>query len=1253
MYKPEMECGGKCPLDSAFLDCLLDTFPGDLEFQQILGDIDDKLKDNALCMEQCLQDIRLEANEMCTGEVLQNTTDCLQWFNNYTIRSLKQPETPNSEVIEFLRTLQHFLKSTENQEDLILQFLLDLSSHCGISFPSSNGSSFQCTSQTSLHAIEDESSMDVQTAWDEVRLHMRRYLVGKLQCNSDAGNNDSKIQMKIQCLKKLLFLYPESDVLLKYQNIQRNLMVDLLHNYSKRNIDMVLRVYQDAIPNVYSMIKDDLFILSHVIDSPLIIKFINETYFDAVTEEMKTFFEILCETNTEENALHLVKPNKRKHTERVYAFDTTAEGHSRKATDLYLFLHQLKSLSNYIKLFTWLEERVEEASSEILFLSCSTEIKGNIQGILKTDCGEDKGAQAKVNETYVLDESSLLMKETPAFKFGWRNSLKALSHSLLHCMPIEVEDFSIQNLQRGNQEHSSTGGSMISLVSIYKSYDSYGPISEKEKPKKVAKVCFDITEEFDSLLSLALACKDNSLQEIRTCFVEAFCKVTTLVLTRLEEWSKQIPSKAPLKNWFTVLSSAIHVLHHFTYYNEQMSKRPLFIACVQRYQEFISNLQFQVTNYCINVCATSIFQDAESHHWDDNKAFYEGERCSFSIQMWQYFCCGLRHDLWTVLPPKVSQEILTEVLEKSLALLAFRYSQAHPNYKRATQIRIDVTSILLCVENFLWSVCSSVQELTKPSQDSKDMILKIHNHCNSLLIVLAVLTAPLESLHEAFKNGFRESPSNSSEPALVDQLHWLIYIKPDLFPSLVKTPSAGEMAVRGQLKLLLSQPCCNWNLLLETLLHQDCLVAETLLSCSITEMLESEDDMLISEKNNCTDPSLTEVILTVFSYCTLSPKSFTTVLEKYMDQERLWDFLCNLPAYSCREPVPKVIRYLKKILMKSVKGVVKQITSVIHSGELMDNPGSCLHKNNVTESLLKALPEKWNFIPRERKLKKSQESFTRLVAEAVLLVISKLPSIIACLPSPIKYFYWFSEQKISEQYSVLKETGVLVWNVIGIICQILEDGNTIEHMTGSKLSSRSKEKLTTVCECLERTIGKKKCDPKEVAQRVLESIEKQRPKWIEIQLQNAKILSREGDFARQEDSSVLKDQGSGLKLTEQKINMMVLDICHKPGGGEYLRQIYHIIQLNEEHLNEALSFQCPDKTSPHSRPFQLTLASVEDQLLSFNPLHMFTLPSSGVFCESATTEWSWDWSKLLPHYQGLNPTTFWVLLEHRGKSYIL
>ncbi|KAG8598349.1 hypothetical protein GDO81_002576 [Engystomops pustulosus] len=248
-------------------------------------------------------------------------------------------DSSHAEVMLFLKTLQHFLKNVENQEDLILQFLMDLHSQSGISFPSSpSASSFHCTSQTSLHVIDDDSSMDLQSLWDDVRLHLRRHLVGKLQTTLDTSESQPKVNFKAQCLQRLLFLYPESDVLVKYQNIQQNVVVELLHGFRERKIESVLGAYQKAIPRVFTMIKEDLFVLSHVIDSSSIIKFINETFFEAITEEMKTFFDILYEPSTEEQGLQPARLIKKKHKQRVHALAV-----SGLDSDLIITLNQTEN----------------------------------------------------------------------------------------------------------------------------------------------------------------------------------------------------------------------------------------------------------------------------------------------------------------------------------------------------------------------------------------------------------------------------------------------------------------------------------------------------------------------------------------------------------------------------------------------------------------------------------------------------------------------------------------------------------------------------------------------------------------------------------------------------------------------------------------------------------------------------------------------------------------------------------------------
>lgn len=70
----------------------------------------------------------------------------------------------------------------------------------------------------------------------------------------------------------------------------------------------------------------------------------------------------------------------------------------------------------------------------------------------------------------------------------------------------------------------------------------------------------------------------------------------------------------------------------------------------------------------------------------------QGERCSFSIQMWHYFLSALRSDLWSTVSPSLAQQTLAQVLAQTLELLLQRYSRAQPSYKRHPQIRYQTAS---------------------------------------------------------------------------------------------------------------------------------------------------------------------------------------------------------------------------------------------------------------------------------------------------------------------------------------------------------------------------------------------------------------------------------------------------------------------------------------------------------------------------------------------------------------------------------
>lgn len=94
---------------------------------------------------------------------------------------------------------------------------------------------------------------------------------------------------------------------------------------------------------------------------------------------------------------------------------------------------------------------------------------------------------------------------------------------------------------------------------------------------------------------------------------------------------------------------------------------------------------------------------------------------------------------------------------------------------------------------------------------------------------------------------------------------------------------------------------------------------------------------------------------------------------RFTQMTTLTEYFIILPSEvsSCGELEPEVIRCLKLTLINSVKGIVKQIISLMHSWEATENYGTYQHKQIVPESLLKTVPKEWNYTPREMKRKES------------------------------------------------------------------------------------------------------------------------------------------------------------------------------------------------------------------------------------------------------------------------------------------
>lgn len=89
----------------------------------------------------------------------------------------------------------------------------------------------------------------------------------------------------------------------------------------------------------------------------------------------------------------------------------------------------------------------------------------------------------------------------------------------------------------------------------------------------------------------------------------------------------------------------------------------------------------------------------------------QGERISYTIQMWKMYMKGLYHDVIYFLPQNLAQELYGKVLAFSLDHFLMHYSKSSASEARYPQILQDIYTILLCTTELIYPACSNVSEV--------------------------------------------------------------------------------------------------------------------------------------------------------------------------------------------------------------------------------------------------------------------------------------------------------------------------------------------------------------------------------------------------------------------------------------------------------------------------------------------------------------------------------------------------------------
>ncbi|XP_042276768.1 uncharacterized protein KIAA0825 homolog isoform X3 [Thunnus maccoyii] len=1259
-----MEWPGDFPEDHAFVELVVPGVSSELDFEQLLKDTEEKLRLNANSIEQQLMELQAKMGDSRTGERPPSPTECLQWFNLRMPNSLRPVTTGHQELMDFFKSLQHYLRSEEEgREEVTLQLLLNLSSQCGVCFPCTPSSSSSSSSHHAqlnassvhlLHTVRDDSSFMIQEAWDDVRLQLRRYLLDRLSSRSPESPGPRLISAlsiteRIHCLQQLCFLYPESEVLTHYQGLRSQSVVVLLQSAlssspgSETGFDRLTMGFRSVVPALTQALTEDLHVLPRLAEPHTILGFLNAAYLSTVARELASTVERESETALRDNTT--LSSKIKKYSARSRATVAPMEL-PMKSRSFSLTSHQLRALTHLACTLLGFESNIKELVTNMTFINCTGETPC-VKGILKKtrDLEKDKKSTAET-----------LLHTSEVLEFEWRSAFKGLVPHMAHCVKVVLDDVCTKSLQQEEALYSS-GDTLITLTvtasNRHLREDSFYNYPESETPKMIVKFCGAIMEELDALLPLAAACRDSSLLEVRSSFVEACGRAAFAMLGRLEERALEVPASAPLKNLPALLATCIYVHQRLEHYHARLkdstttlAKVPLTLLPIQKYQDIIQALRDQLTSYCIQVCSTCILQDAESHHWADPKPFYEGERCSFSVQMWFYFLCGLRSDLWAILPAELAKEVLGQVLSETLQLLVQRYARAQPSYKRHLQIRCDITTVLLYVEQLLWSVCKSPEALMHSDPSSAIAIIaggsdwpyQIQSLCDQLLTVLVIVTAPLSLLYRTFLiNPAKESMPHQPDSPLV---HWLNAIDPDLFTEqAIRDGLTGQTASACQLRLLTSDPGRNPGLLLRMLLYRDCHLPQILLENSY---FCQESGLEVSTENCKAGDDFIVALFNIFTCLNNVPKALTQALQPYLERVCIWGHLYTL-AETTRS-VPVVISCVREIVTKSTNSLLVHLVSMVMGWQATEEPSGATFKQDVPESVLAKVPKEWNYTSLEARGKETaSKSVISLAIQALSFIFTNLPLVVASLPLPIRYLFQVAEKHLSQHSRQLRLVGLLLWALLNCLIQGLEDPDTIEQISGLALDRGAKDRLALLAECLQASMGiQQKGVPKPTVHKVLQALEEKRPKWTNMQLQKARKLCSDSVFERGRESGV-----AAAELTEQKIGLMLLEVCHKAGGRDYLRQIYHIIQGNEELLMSKLSGETdsPDDP-PHLVNFDLGFNG-HVGTTCFNPLHQFEHIGKKKLDQSAVVDWAWDWPRLLPAFQGMSQVTFKTLLANR------
>ncbi|KAH9488353.1 hypothetical protein Btru_063709 [Bulinus truncatus] len=822
-----------------------------------------------------------------------------------------------------------------------------------------------------------------------------------------------------------------------------------------------------------------------------------------------------------------------------------------------------------------------------------------------------------------------------------------------------------------------------------------------DHPKIVSKDTQEFIQAVNELLPLARAGLEGCLLPVKMAFIDSIGIAVKNFNLHCVSLSKDFSHTAHLKQLLIVISNAVHIKNYLNYLETVLSAedngKKFMSSLLKQYTDLIDGLGKHLLQLHHQLISTSVLCDAESGNWSETKEYYEDERCSFTIQMWNYHLRSTQHDMWAILPPKLAQNLFGSILQDSLLLLTQRYSRVKPSFRRSKQFRYDITAVLLCVADHLLKASSSLSHYLDPGHNQHPHY-SIHNLCSNLLAILAVVASPIESLYRVYKRGFNrklESQGSGDTAQGGYNTQWLHWIWPALIHSGTKhyDDMQTASALYLHLSLFLYQPQTDWGILTQALLmkEQTCSVllltrscmlegsqsaqlASTLrtkapLAVSISTEISPPPAILIAQHSSQSSsdssspldtspmslsldlpcvfldsekPSdiqlVADAIVHIMAQVPYFPNALAKCIVTTIDRCATWEmFNIKNPQVTPRMLIPEWLVSIFQLIDPFIDRTIEPMLRYINHANIADK---------YTRPVISYVADLPCGCPPNYSLKDhpTPPELKDVLSHCVQLVILEIEKCVVVLPASVCCLFSAIDRNCKEQ-GIKTSHNCVAFHIIAwaLWIRLGQIAAGLDKM-GSLVSKDVRTYMSTVSDTLFHVLvyGKGPLTPHFAARFI-----RYHKDWLLMKIHS--IRSYVSDEVHSHTGTDITDSSS-ITFQDHIFSVLASTILNLPNGYQKLSTLSNLVRNNGAWLVEQMDISCPLAYGSDGKQkklsFKLDITEPQKSCV-FNPLKEMNSLGTSSFNQKAIREFTFDWVALLTSDLGLSQFAFRNLLMNR------